>query len=683
MGDNVSERESADAPYGSPLIRIDCVPPPEWIEHEPFQQPPPGEADGCTDRGVQRLLNDSQVRLHPGGFTRHHRLVQRVLTRTGAEQVANFGVEFDPAFERLDIHWIRIVRGNEVVEHARSDSFRILRREKQLERLALNGRLTASLLIPDVRVDDLVDVAMTYYGSNPLFRGRYTAMAVFNSFAPWLETRHRLIRPTGRSVDRKPFNEPPVARVESDGRTEESTWRLIGQPRREAEPFTPPWLMLLPTLQFTEFESWGEVARLFEPHYTDDLLPAEAAAVIGRLESEYPDPADRVVEWLRCVQRELRYFALSFGEGGFIPRSLDAIWASRFGDCKDAARLYVAGARRLGLDACAALVSTTHGFQLCELLPAPNVFNHCIVRLRFKGNTYWLDPTMQKQAGSLDNVFQPHAGWALPIASDTSELEALSSATPMQHIACDDELHVGPRPSSRARLLRRVDYFRAAADGARHQIENAGTAKFSEQMLKQLGTTWPGIMETAPMSVRDDPVENRLSAFFTYEIAEGWQPRGPKGHLGFRVTDDVVAKELGPITSTQRRSDILLGRPRKATWSMRMHMPYKWYGKGWRRVMQESGFAYTNRLDIKDQQIEITKELVVETWSIPADQAGAYSRVATQLRENITLILGQVLFGRVRPAGVILVWFLQAVFTVLVVGLIVGLWLALIWVTPR
>lgn len=114
-------------------------------------------------------------------------------------------------------------------------------------------------------------------------------------------------------------------------------------------------------LQFTEFSAWSEVSRLFALYYESADIPEGLAREIDELAERFPDPADRAVEWLRFVQRELRYFALSFGEGGLVPRGLASIWSSRFGDCKDAAQLYVAGARRLGLEACAALTSTTYG----------------------------------------------------------------------------------------------------------------------------------------------------------------------------------------------------------------------------------------------------------------------------------------------------------------------------------
>lgn len=83
-----------------------------------------------------------------------------------------------------------------------------------------------------------------------------------------------------------------------------------------------------------------------------------------------------------------------------------------------------------GLDACAALTSTTHGMALPDLLAASDLFNHCIVRLRLKGTSYWLDPTCPEQTGRLTKLSQVRFGWALPLSGDDDTLEQIGSGAP-------------------------------------------------------------------------------------------------------------------------------------------------------------------------------------------------------------------------------------------------------------
>jgi transglutaminase-like putative cysteine protease len=193
-------------------------------------------------------------------------------------------------------------------------------------------------------------------------------------------------------------------------------------------------------------------------------VPDGLTTEIDQLAAAHGDPAKRAAGWLRLVQQKRRYFALSLDEGGLKPRGLEAIWSNRFGDCKDDALLYVAGARRMGLDAYAALVSTTHGLALNDFAPSPSVFNHCIVRLRLDGVSYWLDPTAPVQSGSLPNIYQPHGGWALPLTCETMQLESLDRSVPLHILHAEDELSFGPKQQSPARLRKHIDYFSWTAD---------------------------------------------------------------------------------------------------------------------------------------------------------------------------------------------------------------------------
>ncbi len=386
----------------------------------------------------------------------HFRRVQKVLTRAGAEHVSHFGVEFDPAYERVEVHHVRTVRDGQIVEHAHAAAFQLFRRETNLEMLMLNGRLTASLLIPDVRIGDLVETALTVTGSNPALKNKLAGWVAFDDVHPFYQYRHRQLRPIDRPIACRPFNGPPAATTTLGNGIEDARWSLENPARREIEEYAVPWQPRAPMLQFSEFSAWSEVSRLFTPYYESADIPEGLSSEIDQLGERFPNPADRAVEWLRFVQRELRYFALSFGEGGLVPRGLASIWSSRFGDCKDAVQLYVAGARRLGLEACAALTSTTYGNALPDFLAASDLFNHCIVRLRLNGRSYWLDPTCPEQAGRLAVLTQVHSGWALPLSGEADALEQIGPEEVSPQVNIEDEIEFGPKPAREADPAGRV-----------------------------------------------------------------------------------------------------------------------------------------------------------------------------------------------------------------------------------
>jgi hypothetical protein len=645
---------------------------PPWVQYLPYSSDVPDSSDDAIANGVCRLLQETQVDLTGPECAWHSRTAQRVLTRAGAERVAQFVAEFDPAYERLDVHFIRVLRGSETIDHATSGAIHTFRRETNLERLVLNGRLTASLVIPDVRVDDVVEIGITVYGANPVLGGRYASWASFDAFNPFLETRHRLCRPVTHEMPTKGFNDPPKGETVVRDAVEETVWCIVGQQRLLAEELTPPWTIQVPCIQYSEFLSWNEVARLFAAFYDDAALPNALIAEIDALAAKHRDPAERAVEWLRFVQNRLRYFALSLGEGGLVPRRVETIWNSRLGDCKDAAQLYMAGARRLGLDVCAALVSTTHGFVLNDILPSPGVFNHCIVRLQLNGKSYWLDPTIQEQAGDLDHIFQAHSGWALPLTPETTQLVKLDNDEVIHCLDLEDRIAVGPKPTSPAKLSRRIDHFSWMADKARASIANEGATDYGKAMLKDVQLDWPDASEVAPVEIRDDRKTNCLTTIFSYEIADCWKQADK--YLAFEITDMMMPAELQPVSGAQRRTDIYLGRPRKVTRRVLMEMPRKWFGDGWLQEQEMPGATYSNRLTIESRTVRNDKEFVVSAWSAPASAASAYSDLTASLRANLLKIWARERYKKIRPpsgggVGIIrIIW-------MIIVGMMILAWL--------
>jgi transglutaminase-like putative cysteine protease len=643
---------AATTPAGA---QLHYQPPPEWVRHNPAPNVPATALEDFTDQGVLRILNDCQVSLMERGSATCIRIVQRILTRAGAERAANLAIEFDPTNDRLEIHTIRVRRNGSTIDHAVPGAMQLLRRESQLERLALNGRFTASFVIPDLREGDELELCFTHVGFNPVLAGRYGGWLIFPGFAPWVETRIRIIRPSTRLLGLKAFNSPPQVLVSTNETVVEQTWSVVEQKRVAVEDLTPPWTIRNPCYQCSEFTAWAEVVPVFAPHYQDVDLPADLTHACDQIAAGGAEPARLAVEWLRFVQRELRYFAFSSGEGGLVPRDLETIWARRFGDCKDAARLYVAGARRLGLDAAAALVSTTHGPSLDQFLPSAHVFNHVIVRLRIAGKTYWLDPTSPWQSGALDQLVTQHAGWVLPLTADTHALESLPQATPLETVRCDDRITIGSKLTSAAQLVRRVDFAYWAADTVRHRIANDGAAKVAQQLTQELFVTWPQARETTPPVFEDDPAANHLTLHVSCELPTPWKlEEGGKRQM-FPLSDTVINREIAQLKVTRRSAPIYLGRPRRVSWRATVNMPRHWSGRGWHHLIDETGFRLASNLEISDRTVLVERQLSINDWSVPAAEADSYVRAVTMANQNLVRLYARVQFGYiVSPTNLLL-----------------------------
>ncbi|MDP3399948.1 MAG: transglutaminase domain-containing protein, partial [Brevundimonas sp.] len=145
--------------------------------------------------------------------------------------------------------------------------------------------------------------------------------------------------------------------------------------------------------QISSIPQWGTIADQIRPAYNQaSALPdaADMAAHVARIKSEHPTPEARALAALRLVQDEVRYMALTLGEGGWLPVSAGEVWARRQGDCKGKTVLLVALLRELGIDAVPVLVSSEN-LSLDKYLPMVSAFDHVIVKARINGETYLMD----------------------------------------------------------------------------------------------------------------------------------------------------------------------------------------------------------------------------------------------------------------------------------------------------
>jgi hypothetical protein len=146
-----------------------------------------------------------------------------------AEQVHDAGalshigrvtVQFNPQFQRLLLHRVALLRGSATVDHTASAEVRFLQRESGLEQGVVSGVVTATMVLPDVRVGDTLELVYTVEGENPIFAGRYAGWAGWDQSHPVALRRVTLVAPPHRRIhwrwigDRPgPLPEAPVERL--------------------------------------------------------------------------------------------------------------------------------------------------------------------------------------------------------------------------------------------------------------------------------------------------------------------------------------------------------------------------------------------------------------------------------------------------------------------------------------
>ena len=402
---------------------VERAPTPAWVHSTGTdEQAPP--VDGAP---IRVLTMTQQIRFGHDGVDTYSLRRIRIQSAQGLGMLSTVSAVWSPPRETVQVHAVRILRGDEVIDVLDGQEFQTLRRENNLESSMLDGMLTATLQPRDLRVGDILETAFTVHDDGGVLAPHREMLDSLNSGLAIDQYSLRAIWPADMSIRAQGIG----SWSDVEPRRTRDGWALDIE-RRDLQPVRRP--DDLPAryyfdriIQLTDFSDWADASALMAPLYEraatlEDASPL--AAEIERIRAANPTDTSRAAAALRLVQDQVRYVALSMGEGSYVPASADDVWRSRYGDCKGKTALLLALLHGLGIEAEGALVSTRLGDGLDQRLPLISWFDHIIVRATIDGRTYWLDGT---RTGDTDlmSLTPPGFHWALPVRARAATLEAI------------------------------------------------------------------------------------------------------------------------------------------------------------------------------------------------------------------------------------------------------------------
>lgn len=366
---------------------------------------------------VRVLAKDQQIRFTSEGVEFYSFQRTRVQTSQGLGMVSTVSGSWSPERETIQVHTVRILRGDQVIDVLDSQQFQTLRRENNLESNMLDGVLTATLQPRDLRVGDILESAFTIRDSGGVLAPHRESLESLNSGLVIDHYRLRAVWPSAMPIQVQGVGSwaDVAPRRTRDGWELEIDRRNL-QPRRLPDDL-PTRFYLDRIVQFTDFSTWAQASALMAPLYKRaETLEADSPLIaeIERIRTAHSTPEAQAAAALRLVQDQIRYISLSMGEGNYAPASADEVWRSRFGDCKGKTALLMALLNGLGIEAEPVLVSTRLGDGLDQRLPLFSWFDHVLVRAVVDGREYWLDGT---RIGDRDlaSIIPPYYHWGLPV----------------------------------------------------------------------------------------------------------------------------------------------------------------------------------------------------------------------------------------------------------------------------
>ncbi len=409
---------------GVPTLPFEFCPTASWVASRQC-------STDKDDRAPQHyFLVDYQLRSTDVSIERFACFCFQVNDASCVENASQHLFEIDPDSQRLQLHRCQISRAGQMIDALDRDNIKVLQREAGLERQMSDGRLTIELLIDDVRVGDIITIESTTLeqaGEHPLHGSTLWHYFSLSFGVPVDTQRIRLINDSSHSLHvhrldtandlNKRETIPPGSQFEHD------VYDIVAQ---RLQSNLPEWYWRA-CLIVSNSGDWHQVSSQLLEHYQSAGV-FDDAVDLDQIPVDLSGAAEHTLRSIiEFVQNQVRYRSDGGGVFSHTPRKPSITLRKRAGDCKDKSMLLVALLRVAGFDACLALVHTRLRDAIMNLDPSPYLFDHMVVCIEFSGRQFFVDATVQHQAGALAVRSQCDCKCALLLSEATDGLTQIDN----------------------------------------------------------------------------------------------------------------------------------------------------------------------------------------------------------------------------------------------------------------
>ncbi len=614
-----------------PSVRVEPVP--SWVEVATID-PTGGDWEReAASSSVASLLVDFQARVADDDTTEYSSFVYRVLTSAGLGIAAETEISFDPGFQQLVLHHVRLFRDGRWHDRLDQAQVTIAQRESDFSRRIYDGSLSVLVVLGDVRVGDVVDYAYSIEGFNPVFDGHYFTSLSMAWSSPVQARNVRILVPADGPLLTRGYGdrEATAAIDELDGFTE-FLWQQFGVPAIPYEGSTPPSWETYPWLQISQFGSWAEVVDWALPRY--QVAAADRPAVRAKAEefaADSRDPAEQAMAATRWVQDELRYFAMVLGPNSHAPHPPNLTLERRFGDCKDKSLLLVTLLDELGITAWPALIDSTSGILLPTRLPSPGVFDHVVVVAEIDGEEVWIDPTISFQGGRFDATSFPDYGYALVIRDGETELTKIPERQTAPGLVSARYVYDFADDGATATVEITTEFEGAEADNTRYDFADTSLDELQDGYVSFYSTASGVVKALSPLEVSDDRLANRIVTQERYSLEDWWT--SDEDGLSFDLLPLLLVSILDTGELTERHAPLDLPKRMHRSETVSINAPADWQLEGVDAEIGDPWFDFRAASRRETGVLEIDYELGIGDMPVDPAEIATFNRAVEAVND--------------------------------------------------
>ena len=564
------------------------APPSSWVKPQFFnQQASPSLLDAGSDEHV--LLLERQINAHENETFVH--CMRQILTVAGVQKEANLTIDFNPGYQSLTLHWVRLWRGAQHLERLDTNQVKVVQPEREMTDYILNGKKSAILVLDDVRVGDVLDYAYSVKGENPVFSGHFYAEVPVQLDQPAERLFTRVLWPNGHRLYAKAHGCSVQPTVVSGKDTMEYDWDLRQMPGITLEDSVPVWYDPEPWVQLSDFKTWAEVNQwalaLFKtsPTISPDLARQIAAW------KQIPEREGQILAALRFVQDDVRYFGIEIGSSTVKPGDPSTVFTRRFGDCKDKSLLFVTILRALGIEAYPVLVNSTLRRGIADWQPSDGAFDHCIAVARYDDQTYWLDPTMNNQRGLLAAHYLPAYDYGLVISPYTTTLTPIPHTTGLPQTTISEYFVLrGANQPAELKVVTVADG--RDAESLRDLFASKKRSDVEKLFTHFYADLYPGIKMASPVVMEDDAQQNKVQTTEFYSIDNIWGSPDKSGKYSCEFYASHIADLLRKPSDTDRKLPLGISYPEHLFLHTEVTLPQAWPAGSEKKTVDDPAFSF-------------------------------------------------------------------------------------------
>ena len=544
---------------------------PKWVEIIKYSnQPNIDESD--ISQGILSLLFDQQInQIKKEVFYKN---ATKITENVGIQKGSTINISFDPSYQKLEIHEIKIIRNGNVINKLKIADFQLIRREMNADSYIYDGSLSAILNLSDVRINDIIDYSYTIKGFNPVHRNHFSTYIYLNSYEPIGKLNTSII--TNKELNFEYLNTKNQFKKSKKNNTD--FYKISSENIKTFTPEenTPLTEILLSTVYISDYDSWKQVTDWgINTFKVNDKPSKKLLQKINEIKEENKTEGEQINATLNFIQDEVRYLGLESGIGAYKPHLPNKVFKQRFGDCKDKSLLMVTMLQKMNIEAYPMLVNTYLGKTIINLLPSHNLFNHCVVKVKAKnGRDLWYDPTISNQGGDFKKVTFPDYKAGLVLKKGNDKFDEINPQYDNSIEVTDN--YVIEEIGKGAKLKTVTVYSDAEADIMRTYFQNNSINSIKKEYETFYANYFFGIKSIEDPKFEDDLDKNIFKTFETYKIDSIWKPYGDNNEIVTNFYPYSIINTLSMPTKAEREKPYLITFPATRKHQINIKLPQNW-----------------------------------------------------------------------------------------------------------